>query len=92
MARNRHPSALGGLLCELGSVGRPMDLVGTLGYSLATAVMDGAILVRLHHNQWCWQLRMGVQQEVIGGRWWLGNSSLDARGPGVGPLQLSNAH
>jgi hypothetical protein len=58
--------------------------------------MDGAILARLHHNQWCWQLRMGVQQEVIGHYYALpfrlGNSSLDARGPGVGPLQLSNSH
>ena len=68
------------------------DARGSMRKFVAVQEMDGAILARLHHNQWCWQLRMGVQQEVIGGRWWLENSSLDARGPGVGPLQLSNAH
>jgi hypothetical protein len=40
--------------------------------------MDGAKLACLHHIQWCWQLRMGVQQGAIEGQWWLGNSSLDA--------------
>jgi hypothetical protein len=69
------------------------DTRGSMRKFVAVQEMDGAILARLHHIQWCWQLRMGVQQEVIGGRWWLGNSSLEyARGPGVGPLQLSNAH
>jgi hypothetical protein len=66
---------------------------GSMRKFVAMQEMDGAILARLHHIQWCWQLRMGVQQEVIGGgRWWLGNDSLDARGPGAGPLPLSNSH
>jgi hypothetical protein len=73
-------------------IGDRTDTCGSMRKFAAVQEMDGAILARLHHNQWCWQLRMGVQQEVIGGRWWLENSSLDARGPGVGPLQLSNAH
>ena len=68
------------------------DTRGSIRKFVAMLEMDGAILARLHHNQWCWQLRMGVQQEVIGGRWWLGNGSLDARGPGAGPLPLSNSH
>ena len=83
-------SAAGRQLVE--SIGDRPDTCGSMRKFVAVQEMDGAILARLHHNQWCWQLRMGVQQEVIGGRWWLGNSSLDARGPGVGPLQLSNAH
>ena len=65
------------------------DTRGSMRKFVAVQEMDGAILARLHHNQWCWQLRMGVQQEVIGGRWWLGNGSLD---PGAGPLPLSNSH
>ena len=81
---------LGGSWWRVLEIDRP-DAGGSMRKFVAVQEMDGAILVRLHHNQWCWQLRMGVQQEVIGGRWWLGNSSLDARGPGVGPLQLSNA-
>ena len=83
-------SAAGRQLAE--GIGDRTDTCGSMRKFAAVQEMDGAILARLHHKQWCWQLRMGVQQEVIGGRWWLGNSSLDARGPGVGPLQLSNAH
>jgi hypothetical protein len=53
------------------------DTRGSMRKFVAMQEMDGATLARLHHIQWCWQLRMGVQREVIGGRWWLGNGSLD---------------
>ena len=76
----------------VGGIEDRTDTRGSIRKFVAMLEMDGAILARLHHIQWCWQLRMGVQQEVIGGRWWLGNGSLDARGPGVGPLPLSNSH
>ena len=76
----------------VGGIEDRTDTRGSIRKFVAMLEMDGAILARLHHIQWCWQLRMGVQQEVIGGRWWLGNGSLDARGPGAGPLPLSNSH
>ena len=83
---------LGGSWWRWGRIEDITDTRGSMRKFVATQEMDGAMLACLHHSQWCWQLQMGVQQEVIGGRWWLGNGSLDARGPGVGPLQLSNSH
>ena len=52
------------------SIGDRSDTGGSMRKFVAVQEMDGAILARLHHNQWCWQLRMGVQQEAGGGGDW----------------------
>jgi hypothetical protein len=45
------------------------DTHGSMRHFVAMHEMDGAVLARLHHIQWCWQLRMGVQQDEVNGDW-----------------------
>jgi hypothetical protein len=85
-------SAAGRQLAE--GIGDRTDTCGSMRKCAAVQEMDGAILARLHHIQWCWQLA-APNGSAARGDWRTmvaGMAVLGARGPGAGPLPLSNSH